>query len=111
MNLPYETKERYIIASPEGKIDATNADEFTNLLKELLAKQSNVIINFENVNYISSAGLRSILIGAKEAKSQNGKFILCCLQKHIFEIFEMTGFTQMLKIVPTIEEARSIVEE
>jgi len=111
MDLNTEIKDRHIIiAKPSGKIDATNADDFTNSLLNLFNENKNVILDFSAIDYISSAGLRSILIAAKNAKSSNVKFVLCCLQEQIYEIFQMTGFTQMLSIFNTFEEAENIVK-
>ena len=111
MELKPEKKENYIIANPSGKIDATNAENFSNSLLELLNDVDNIIVNFKDVDYISSAGLRSVLVAAKESQNKKGKFVLCALQEHIFEIFEMTGLTKMLNIVSNIEEAEKIIKE
>ncbi len=111
MEITKEVKERYIIAIPSGKIDATNSDEFANSLLELLKEKENIIVNFKDIDYISSAGLRSVLIVAKQTQAKNGKFILCEMKDHIFDIFKITGFTQMLTVVKTISEAIKLVEE
>ena len=69
-----------------------------------------MILDFADLNYISSAGLRSVLIAAKEAQNIGGSFVLCSMQEHIFDIFKMTGFTGMLKIVSNLEEAVNLLK-
>ncbi len=109
MNFSKEIKNNYLIIKPSGKIDATNSDDFTESLKKLLENKNKIIINFEDIDYISSAGLRSILIIAKEAKNRDGKLVLCSLKEHIMEIFEITGFTKMINIVNTLQDAEKII--
>ena len=111
MDIKPEKKENYVIANPCGKIDATNAEDFTNSLLELLNDVDSIIVNFREVDYISSAGLRSVLFAAKKSQNKNGKFVLCELQEHIYEIFSMTGFTKMLNIVSNLGEAEKIITE
>ena len=110
MELSTEVKENYIIAKPCDKVDATNADDFTKSLLELFKNGKNVILDFADLNYISSAGLRSVLVAAKEAQNIGGLFLLCSMQEHIFDIFKMTGFTEMLKILPNLEEAVKLIK-
>ena len=109
MEFSSEIKENYIIAKPFDKVDATNADDFAESMLDLFKNCKNVVLDFTNLNYISSAGLRSVLIAAKEAQNIGGSFVLCSMQEHIFEIFKMTGFTEMLKIVSNLEEAVNFI--
>ncbi len=110
MDLNVNIKDNYLIARPSGKIDATNSEDFTASLLELLNKSKQIILDFEKIDYISSAGLRSILIAAKQAKGSGSKFLLCSLQKHIYDIFKMTGFTNMFNILPTLQDAESLLQ-
>ena len=111
MEIPKKTKKNYIIAFPSGKIDATNSGDFTDSLLKILDEEKNLILNFKDINYISSAGLRAVLIVAKHIQNKQGKFILCEMQPHIFDIFKITGFTQMLKIVSSLSDAEKLIEE
>jgi anti-sigma B factor antagonist len=111
MELISDVKDNFIIAKASGKIDATNAGEFTELLLDLFKNKNRVVLDFEKVDYVSSAGLRSVLIAAKEAQSRNGVLVICSLQEQIYEIFEMTGFTEMLKVVSSTDEAVKIAED
>jgi len=77
-----------------GQIDSTNADEVGNILANQVAPGDDVIFDFEDVNYISSAGLRLVL---KYAKCSS-KFECINVSAEVYEIFDMTGFTQIITV-------------
>jgi anti-sigma B factor antagonist len=64
-----------------------------------------VLIDGTKLNYISSAGLRVLLIAAKKITAANGKIVLCALQNHIKEVFDIAGFSKLFTIVLTRDEA------
>ena len=61
--------------------------------------------NFENLEYISSAGLRVVLVIAKKLKPVNGQMLISNLKGVVKEVFEISGFTSLLQIYETEEEA------
>lgn len=77
-----------------GSIDSTNAEEVNTLIAEKLVDCKNFIFDFSDVNYISSAGLRLILKYGKTSKN----FQVINVSSEVFEILDMTGFTQILNI-------------
>jgi anti-sigma B factor antagonist len=64
-----------------------------------------VILDCENLDYISSAGLRVVLEATKEIKRNEGKIMLCALQDYIEEVFEVAKFDAFLPIGASVEEA------
>ena len=82
----------------EGKIDALTSDEFQNLVLKSFTKSSSVIINLENVPYMSSAGLRALILGEKTAKSKGGQLIVINAQPQVQDVFRTTGFDSILDI-------------
>ena len=82
----------------EGKIDALTSDEFQNLVLKSFTKSSSVIINLENVPYMSSAGLRALILGEKTAKSKGGQLIVINAQPQVKDVFRTTGFDSILDI-------------
>ena len=64
-----------------------------------------MVIDFENLDYISSAGLRIILKTTKDLKKSEGNIVLCAMQDYVKEVFEIAGFDTFLPIVPTMDEA------
>ena len=61
-------------------------------------KMKNVILDFEEVEYVSSAGLRALLLGHKTAMSKGGSMVLTHVADMVMEVFQMTGFSNMLNI-------------
>ncbi|MBR3538234.1 MAG: STAS domain-containing protein [Eubacterium sp.] len=82
----------------EGKIDSLNCDEFQNLVLKSFTKTNTVIVNLEAVPYMSSAGLRALIIGEKTAKSKGGKQIIINVQPQVQDVLRVTGFDSILEI-------------
>jgi anti-sigma B factor antagonist len=64
-----------------------------------------MIIDFKDLDYISSAGLRVILKATKALKREEGKMMLCDMQDYVKEVFEIAGFDSFLPIVGTMNDA------
>ena len=82
----------------EGRVDTTNAGEFQTAILNAFQKGSKVVIDMKDLAYISSAGLRALLIGQKTANSKGGMQKLINVGDMILEILETTGFTDILTI-------------
>jgi len=95
------------VVTVAGRIDASTAPDLEKvLLTELiLSGKTNVVINFGGVEYISSGGLRVLLVAAKEMKAKNGTLRLCHLSPNVYKIFKLAGFTTIFNIYETEEEA------
>lgn len=90
----------------EGRLDSKTSPEFEEKIAEVIENGTrNIILDFESLGYISSAGLRIILKTAKELKRMEGKLVLCALQDYVREVFEISGFDSFLLIVPTVDDA------
>jgi anti-anti-sigma factor len=95
-----------LIVSVEGRIDTISAPEFQDRMEVLLDQnEKGIIMDFERLEYVSSAGLRSILIVAKKVKSSGGRFSCCSLQDMVRKVFDISGFTAMLPVYGSREEA------
>ena len=81
----------------EGRLDTTTAPELEKALKESLNGISELTLDFEKLEYISSAGLR-VLLSAQKQMNRQGSMKLVHVGEIIMEIFEVTGFTDILTI-------------
>ncbi len=81
-----------------GKIDAIASPELQNEVLKAFQKSSYVIMNFADVNYISSAGLRALLIGQKTAGSKGGKFLIINVNDAVLEVLRVTGLQKVLNV-------------
>ncbi|MBQ7724784.1 MAG: STAS domain-containing protein [Lachnospiraceae bacterium] len=91
-------EENYLRLSVDGKIDANSCQEFTNAILSALQRTNSLIIDMENVTYLSSAGLRTFILGQKTAQSKGSVFSLINVQDPVMGIFHTTGFDKILKI-------------
>lgn len=99
-----------LILSPVGRIDSSTAAQFQEItLGKISEGHGRLVIDFSNVDYISSAGLRVILMAAKRCKAANGGFAMCNLAAHIKEVFEISGFLKILTLAENQEDAISLV--
>ncbi len=95
-----------MVVSVTGRIDAVTAPEFEKGLSALIAGGDMVLLlNLNDLEYISSAGLRSILTTAKQLKAKEGKLLFCGLKGPVKDVFKISGFGSIFKIFETEEEA------
>ncbi|MBQ0026181.1 MAG: STAS domain-containing protein [Lachnospiraceae bacterium] len=80
-----------------GRLDTTTAPELEAALKDEYANCSGLILNFENLEYISSAGLR-VLLAAQKATAACGGVLVRGANEEIKEVFDITGFSDILNI-------------
>jgi anti-anti-sigma factor len=95
-----------LVVKVTGRMDALTAQEFDNECRTWLdAGEKNVIADLSGLEYISSAGLRSILSAAKQLKGASGNLSFCNLSGMVEEVFVVSGFSAMFKLYPTLEDA------
>lgn len=97
------------VAAPAGRIDHTAAGQFEQALAPLLAQaaagKSAVILDFAGVDYISSVGLRVLLMAAKQMRGQGAPIAVAALQPVVAEIFAISRFDSVLDVFPSVREA------
>ena len=85
--------------TPAGRLDSNNSAAFEKeILSAIDAGEVHILIDFSDLTYISSAGLRVILLTAKKTKAATGKLVLCSLSDSINEVFLVSGFNTILDI-------------
>ena len=80
-----------------GELNTTTAPEFDKVIKDDLKGISSLILDFGKLEYLSSAGLRVLLL-AQKTMNQQGNMVVRNVNSQILDIFEMTGFTNILTI-------------
>jgi len=94
-----------------GRLDANTSGELESVLIPMIdGGEKKIILDFSALEYISSAGLRLLLLSAKKLRNNKGEIILCSMKDFIKEIFEISGFTPIFTIVDTKEDALKILE-
>jgi anti-anti-sigma factor len=106
MEVTDQKKERCSVIHIKGRLDTTNYTVLEKKLMELIDRGENrLLVNLSGMDYVSSSGLRILLMALKRITVSNGKFALCSLQENIKEIFEISGFTNIFEIYDTEETA------
>lgn len=95
-----------LVLTPDGRLDSTSAgpadEQITSHIK---GGASRLVLDMSRVGYVSSAGLRVVLLVAKRLKQLGGRFVLCGLAEPVEEVFTISGFLQILTVVSTRDEA------
>ena len=94
------------ILSFQGNLDTGTSPEAESQINGLIAAGTQkLLVNFEQLEYISSAGLRVLLATAKKLKPSGGNLKICCLNQTVQEVFDISGFSTILSVTSTEEEA------
>lgn len=88
----------YIRLMVEGRVDTNTSPQLQQAILAAFQKKIDIVIDFLNVAYISSAGLRALLIGNKTAKSKGGSLKLTNVSDTVMEVLKVTGFSNILKV-------------
>lgn len=86
-----------LVASVEGRLDTTTAPELSAALDEDIANITELVLDFANLQYISSAGLR-VLLSLQKQMSKKGGMVVKNANDDIMEVFDITGFVDVLTI-------------
>lgn len=106
MDITEEKRDHVSILELKGRLDANTS---SNLEQKLLGMIANgdkyLVLDLANLDYISSAGLRVLLIAAKKVGSTDGKLGVAAPKDHVREVFDLSGFTDILDLYATRDEA------
>jgi anti-anti-sigma factor len=106
MEIRPSKEDGVIVISVQGRMDAVTAPDFDRCLEDLLREgEQNFVIDFNGLEYISSAGLQSLLKTAKQLDDTGGLLHLSNLRGSVKNVFEISGFDSIFRIFPSREEA------
>lgn len=99
MELVTETVDGLTVACPSGRLDFGAAGPFQQQIEALVAQAgAGVLVDGSALEYVSSAGLRVFLVGAKAAKAAGVGFGVCALRPAVKEVFDLTGFGKVVAV-------------
>lgn len=100
-------RDKATVLSIEGRIDSVSSSELEKKLITLIETGGvkDIVMDFDAMDYISSAGLRVLLMAAKKTGKLGGKVVLCGLCANVKEVFDISGFTNIFGIYASKEEA------
>lgn len=89
-----------LILTPVGRVDSSNARLFERMIEDRIDDgETHIVVDFTKLSFISSSGMRVLLIGAKSIRANQGKFVLCSMRDSIREIFSISGFDTIIPVV------------
>lgn len=113
MNLPTSEQAGVLIVSVNGRIDHAVSEEFTRALEPLLARctqgQPALLLDFSGVVYISSAGLRVLMMASRQAKAQQGSFAIAALTPLVQEVFTISRFNLIVPCYTSVDAACKVL--
>ena len=97
LNINKNTEGNKLTLVLEGRLDTTTAPELEAVVKNELADVENLVFDFDELEYVSSAGLR-VLLSAQKIMNKKGEMLIKNVSEDIMEVFEVTGFSSILNI-------------
>jgi len=89
------------VVTATGRLDGIYSSAFANQVGELITgTDPKILIDFTDIDYVSSAGLRALLVLLKKAKAAGGVFALCGVNEQVRQVLEVSGFTGLFSIHP-----------
>ncbi len=105
MEIKEQRQGDVIILEPAGRLDSLSCRAFETRLLAALDQSGAVVVDGAALEYISSAGLRVLLVAAKHNRSGGGRLALAALRGNVREVFDISGFSAIFAIHSTVAEA------
>lgn len=106
MEIVTNWEENIMILKLRGRLDTNASVDFEQQVEEAIKfSKKSMILDFSELEYICSSGLRVIIQAAKKMKTLQGELVLCSMEDYIQEVFEISGFDTFLMIFASKEEA------
>lgn len=109
MNLNSRLQGNALILAPQGRIDHVSSEAFSAALEPHLAQCKSggtpLVLDFSGVEYISSIGLRALMLAARRVKAQDGRIAIAALAPMVKEVFEISRFNLVYKVFDSVDAA------
>ena len=111
MDLTHRIEDEIIIVSVTGKLDTTTSASFDTYLRQTSTEVKHCILAFDKLDYISSAGLRSVLMAAKLFGAKKGKLVLSGLSGAVKDVFSLSGFDRVVPLCESQSDALALIQK
>jgi len=110
MEIDVKKEGQAVIISLTGRMDAVSSPQFDKTVDDFMEQgETHILIDFKSLEYISSAGLQSILALAKRLEPINGTVLLSDLNGAVKEVFEISGFSSIFSIYDNLDAAMASI--
>lgn len=107
LSIAVESLKRVDLITLAGRVDSSNADQLDAIFKEILDNgRNNIVVELKDVNYMSSAGLRSLVAALRECKQRRGDVRLANISERVEEVLSLSGLN---KLFTTFDDTTSAV--
>lgn len=105
MNVEIKKEDNYTVVALCGDLDGTTSNDVYQNIMPVLDGSANIVFEMKDCSYVSSAGLRVLLMSAKQLKKNSGQGVFVNLSSEVEEVMQMTGFDNIFKAYDSIDEA------
>jgi stage II sporulation protein AA (anti-sigma F factor antagonist) len=106
MRIGEEKDDRALVIAPEGRVDSVSSSELERLVVSRIdAGEKRLVLDLSGVEYISSAGLRVLLMAAKRLKEPPAALVLCGMGPSVRTVLELAGFLPLFAVEARREQA------
>ncbi len=106
MEINIDKQSKAIVVAVKGRMDAVSAPEFEKAMADHIeAGENHFVVDCSALDYISSAGLRSLLTTAKTLRARDGDLVFAALRDVVREVFDISGFGKIFSVFDSTEKA------
>ena len=113
MNVADKRYANAIVLQVSGRLDQETCEGFrlqlTEYVERAVREKSGLVLDFKGLEYVSSAGLRCLLVASRQMKAAKGRILVADMQPMVAEIFAISHFDLLFEVVPTVREALAAV--
>jgi anti-anti-sigma factor len=106
MDIQLREHGRFTVVSPRARLDTGTSPDAQQQLSDLLDRGvRQIVVDFSDVSFVASAGLRVLLSTAKRIRASGGELRVCCLNETVREVFDISGFSELLPVFASTGDA------
>ena len=109
MDISENSRDGALVISVSGRLDSGTAGRLEAVLPARTREAKAVVLSLSEVPYVSSAGLRVLLIGAKAAKAAGNRLVITGLSPAVREVFDVSGFSKIFAIDDDVDAALAAI--
>ena len=95
----------HTVVEIDGRLDTLSSPDFERQILNWIGEgRTELVIDFSKIDYVSSAGLRSLMLAAKSAKNEGGCVVCCGLQGVVKKVFEISGFSTIIATYDSLDD-------
>lgn len=98
MKISQDVRSGWCVVSPRGRADSVTASDLETALVAAASSHPKVALDLAALDYISSAGLRAVLQGARAAQTHRAEFVVCAPTSGVQKVFEISGMDRLIRL-------------